>query len=104
MSDKSNLEKFLMNFVAGETEAAKDLVAQVMSSKTKRLVNEGDKKEEKETEKKDADDKKKGASEKEMDKTKPKVEDENCGDTKGRVFKKVDAKKAEGKQKTNKEE
>lgn len=103
MSDKANLEKFLQNFVAGETEAAAEFLSTVITSKTQRMVNE-DSKEEKEEEKKDADDKEKGTSEKEMDKTKPKVEDEDIGDTKSKPLKKVDAKKGEGKQKTKKEE
>lgn len=103
MSDKSNLEKFLQNFIAGEKEAASQYLSQVITAKTQRLVNE-DSKEEKEKEKKDADDKKKSTPENEMDKTKPKIEDGDLGDTKAKPLKKVDAKKAEGKQPTKKEE
>lgn len=45
MSDKSNLEKFLQNFVAGEKEAASEYLSQVLNSKVKRMVNEEDNKE-----------------------------------------------------------
>lgn len=112
MSDKSNLEKFLQNFVAGEKDAAAEYLSQVIAAKTQRLVNEEkekeeddeDEKEKKEKEKKDADDKEHGESEKEMDKSKPAIKDGKVGDTKEEKPKKVDSKKGEGKQPSKKEE
>jgi hypothetical protein len=102
MSDKRNLEKFLQHMIADDKEAAAEYIAQVITSKANRMVNE-DKKEDAEEEKECSDDKKEGTPEKEMDKTKPAIKDGKEGDTKAKKLEKVDAKKGEGKQPTKKE-